>query len=213
MNKHQLTIQLEEPANLEPDAPQGFPFFGGANQLEGHIYFYEQINQASALRLINQLHKLDEQYQQKKAIATGDYDPIIYLHLNSFGGEAFASFAIADRIQELNSSVHCLIEGVAASGATIVALACDRTMMTANSVMLIHQQSSWFVGTYEQWKDESKLQAILIERLIAFYKAHSNLDEDAIREMLKRDYWMDAQEAHKNDFIDFIYRNVRRQRD
>jgi ATP-dependent protease ClpP protease subunit len=208
-----LTIHLNEPDNLEPDAPQGIPNSFGRNDIEGHIYFYEQINQASAFRLISQLMKLDEQYRKAKATATGEYEPVIHLHINSFGGEAFASFAVADCIQELSTPVYCNIEGIAASGATIIALACTVTSMTPNSVMLIHQHSSWFGGTYEQWKDESKLQNILIERLVAFYKTHSNLEEGAIRDMLKHDYWMDSQEAYSKGFIDYVYRRSNRNRD
>lgn len=208
MQRPRLTINVQEPPNLEPDSPHGLPNFA-RSEVEGHIYFYEDINQGSALRLIGQLHKLDHDYRQAKAVNPGNYEPVIQLHLNSFGGEVFASFAIADFIEAMDTPVHCLIEGVAASGATIIALACTKTLITPHSAMLIHQQSSWFAGTHEQFKDEIKLQNILIEQLVSFYGGRSNLEEEAIREMLKRDYWMDAKEALSKGFVDSIY-NLRR---
>lgn len=174
------------------------------SEVVGHIYFYEQINQGSALRLITQLHNLDEYYKQQKAGKPWGYYPEIYLHLNSEGGDAFASFAIADRIAMLDTPVHCYIEGMVASGGTLIAFACAQASMSYNSVMLIHQPSSWFVGTYEQWKDESKLQEILISRLVEFYQSTSNMSEEEVRDMLKRDYWMDAKEALEKGFIDSI---------
>jgi ATP-dependent protease ClpP protease subunit len=208
-----LTIHVNEPDNLEPDTPSGGPMLMGRNDIKGHIYFYEQITQASAFRLISQLHALDEEYRTAKANFAGTFEPVICLHLNSFGGEAFASLAIADRIQTLSTPVECIVEGMAASGGSIIACACDSTFMLPSSVMLIHQQSSWFVGTHEQWKDESKLQSILIEQLVSFYKSHSNLEEAEIRNMLKHDYWMDAKEAYSKGFIDGIYNPKRRNRD
>lgn len=207
MSARNLTVKLD---SIEPEAP---PLLMGRNDIKGHIYFYEQITQASAFRLISQLHALDEKYQKEKANFTGTYEPVICLHLNSFGGEAFASFAIANRIQTLRTSVECVIEGVAASGGSLIACACDSTFMLHNSVMLIHQQSTWFGGTHEQFKDEAKLQNILIEQLVAFYKSHSNLEEAEIREMLKHDFWMDGKEAYSKGFIDGIYKLKKIDRD
>lgn len=203
MSRPRLTINVQEPPNLEPDSLQGLPNFT-RSEVEGHIYFYEDINQGSALRLITQLQKLDHDYRQAKVVATGDYRPVIHLHLNSYGGDAFASLGIADFIKSLHTETRCVIEGMAASGGTVIALACDKTIMSYNSVMLIHQQSSWFAGTYAQFKDEAKLQDILISHLVRFYERHSELDAITIREMLSRDYWMDAEEALEKGFIDGI---------
>jgi ATP-dependent protease ClpP protease subunit len=125
------------------------------------------------------------------------------IHINSYGGELFAGFAIADSMSSRTRGVQTVsvIEGICASAATLIAMSANEVTMRENAVMLVHQHSGWFEGTYEQFNDEKKLNEILLQRIVNFYVNHTKLNEEEIRAMLKRDYWMDAQEALEKGFV------------
>ena len=91
-----------------------------------------------------------------KSIQNG-IDPIpIKLHIQSDGGEVFAAFSAVDTIQKCKVPVETIIEGCAASAATIISVAGSRRFITPYSHMLIHQISSGFWGKMHEFEDEMK---------------------------------------------------------
>src|SRR5690606_1568607 len=98
-----------------------------------------------------------------------------------------------DQLKRVKTPIYAIVEGVCASAATLIALSCDKRYILPNSFMLVHQLSTFIWGTHEEFKDEMLLQEKAMERLTKFYVEHSKLNEDEIREMLKRDFWMDAE--------------------
>ena len=68
--------------------------------------------------------------------------------------------------------------------------------------MLIHQLSTWSIGTYAQMQDEMYLLDMLMSRLKEFYLVNSALGEDKILDIMKRDTWFDANECIKNVMVD-----------
>ena len=60
----------------------------------------------------------------KSAATVLDVKPVIRLHINSYGGSLFAGLATVDTIRSLNSEVHSIIDGAAASAATIISCSC-----------------------------------------------------------------------------------------
>jgi ATP-dependent protease ClpP protease subunit len=70
--------------------------------------------------------------------------------------------------------------------------------------MLIHQLSGVKWGTHEQFKDEMTLQSKAMDRLVEFYADKSKTTQEEIRNMLLRDYWMDAETCVSQGFVDEI---------
>ena len=60
-----------------------------------------------------------------------------------------------DLIKNLNNPVHTYVDGFAASAATLLSLSGEKRFMTKNSLMLIHQLSSGFMGKFTEIKDEN----------------------------------------------------------
>jgi ATP-dependent protease ClpP protease subunit len=177
------------------------------NPTDNHLYFYENIDSGSALRLMRELRSLDTHFI-KERIERGvewgtPYHPI-WLHIQSDGGEVFASLAIADLIKSMRVPVYSVIEGSACSGATILSAACKRRYIHKNSFMMIHQVSGGNWGTYAEHKDEMKILSMIMKSLTSFYKKNSLLSKKQVEEMLKHDSWMDAKKAYKKGFVDFI---------
>ena len=117
-----------------------------------HIYFYSEVSRIRMLELNRALVKANNDMLKKK-IELGVCPPI-YLHIHSYGGSVLSCFATIDTILGLECPTVSIIEGAAASAATMISIVCDERKITAHSYMLIHQLSSGFWGKMNEIEDE-----------------------------------------------------------
>lgn len=170
-----------------------------------HIYFYSQVDSDRCLALIRELRQMDS-FLRSEALSRGTDDPPpIWLHINSHGGEVHSAFAAADQIATIPTPIYSIVEGSAASAATILSVICKRRYITPHSFMLIHQISTMAWGTYEDMKDMMGLLDHTMDSLGRLYADHSKLSIEQIRQMLQRDTWMTARQALDNGFVDEIF--------
>jgi ATP-dependent Clp protease protease subunit len=165
--------------------------------VDNHVYFYSEVNTDRALALMRSLREIDRMIRNEKLTRNlaEDTDIPIWLHINSPGGDLFTAFAIADQIMQLKTPVYSIAEGLVASAATIVSVVCPKRYVQPNTYMLIHQFRSWFWGKHEEFKDEMRLQDMLIARMTAFYARFTHMTEEDLTERLKHDFWLDAGQA------------------
>ena len=169
-----------------------------------HIYFYSDVTIRSCF-ILN--IKINELIKKLKKISI-DYDhtsPNIYLHINSYGGDLFASFSVIDTIINSDIPIVSIIEGTAASAATLISIVCQKRLMTSNSFMLIHQLSSGSCGKYEELKDEYINDTKLMNLLYKLYLKYTKMNLKKIKKILKRDIWLNYEESLKYGLIDEIY--------
>lgn len=198
--------QLEAPAVIAKsadNAPALAPSSPSAS--DNHIYYNQRVDSDSCIALTKQIRELVNGMRQQR-ITQGLHDgwpkTPIWLHVQSWGGNPFPALAVADQLELFDWPVYSIVEGYCASAATFIALACEKRFILPSSFMLIHQLSSLMWGTFEQFQDEINLQAMLMEQFTAFYARHSNVKPKEIRKRLKRDYWMSAQQAVSDGFVD-----------
>lgn len=172
--------------------------------VDNHVMFYSDIDADRALALMRELRQIDNRLLSEKTSRGVRFDVPIWLHINSGGGGAFDSFALVDQITALHAPVYSIVEGMAASGASLLAMACKKRYITANSFMMIHQLSAMAYGTHEAIKDTVHVNEMLMENMYGFYVKHSNLDRERVIEMLKRDTWCNAADALAYGFVDEI---------
>jgi len=170
--------------------------------LNNHVYFYADVDTDRTLALIRSLRGLDEMLRNERMSRDVPpdvfYSPI-WLHVQSGGGDAFAGFAAANQIEEIGrrTPIYAVAEGMVASAATFIFLACNKRYVLPNTFFLIHQVSAWKFGLYkyDESEDDLALQKKIMKQMVDFYTAHTALSEEAVREMLKRNTWLDAGEA------------------
>jgi len=175
-------------------------------KVDNHIYFYAHVDSDRCLDLLRSVRELDSELRAEQISRGLEDAPMtpIWLHIHSYGGDLFSGFSTADQLQLIKSPIYAVVEGVCASAATLIALVCQKRYILPNSFMLIHQLSTIMWGTHEEFKDEMHLQTKAMERLVQFYAQHSNLEADDVRDLLRRDYWMDAETAVEQGFVDEI---------
>lgn len=170
-----------------------------------HIYFYTEVDKDTCLDLNRKINELNKDLL-KHSIEYETEPPNIYLHINSFGGSLFAAFSTIDTIMNSRIPIVSIIEGAAASAATIISMVCHKRYITPNSFMLIHQLSTGASGKYEEMKDDFMNDTALMDLLYKLYLEHTTMDLKTIKSVLKRDLWWNAEKCLENGLVDDIHK-------
>jgi ATP-dependent protease ClpP protease subunit len=173
---------------------------------KNHIYFYCGVTKKTCLKLNHELRKLENSIlNDGKTLLKKD--KFIYIHINSFGGSVFAALSTIDTIKLLRVPVVSIIEGAAASAATMISVVCDYRIIYKNSFMLIHQLSSSTWGKMHELEDEMDNLKKLMDKIKELYINYANIDEKDLDDILKRDIWWDSKKCLETGLVDEIYEN------
>lgn len=171
--------------------------------VDNHIYYYSSVNKKSALELNMKLKEVENKLIKKYNDYNG-HQEYIYLHINSFGGSVFSAFSVIDTIKNSKIPVVSIIEGAAASAATLISVMCDYRIIYENSYMLIHQLSSGTWGKMSELEDEMENLKELMTAIRKIYKESTNIPEGEINEILKHDLWWNPQICLQKGLVDEI---------
>jgi ATP-dependent protease ClpP protease subunit len=169
-----------------------------------HIYFYTDVNEDSCLDLNRKIRQLEKNLL-KYAIEFDCEPPNIYLHISSYGGCLFSAFSVVDTIKNCRVPIVSIVEGKAASAATIISMVCKKRYMTNNSFMLIHQLSSVSMGKYEALKDDFLNDTKLMELIYKLYRENTSLSTKEIKACLQRDIWWNSEECVDAGLVDDLW--------
>jgi len=197
--KIMLTADVDEVEKVQEETPKL------QNSITSNeLYFYSDVTPETSFIINKSLSDLSRQLLITQITFDLPEPPPIRLYINSDGGEVFGALSIIDKIRTCKVPVHSYIEGLAASSATLISVSCHKRFMNKNSVMLIHQVSSWFSGTHENFKDEYKNLEVLMNLLKGIYLKNTNFKESELEELLKHDLYLSANDALKYGLIDEI---------
>ena len=168
------------------------------------IYFYSEVKRSNNLTLNKKLIEVSNKYINiSNSLNLEEIIPI-NLHINSYGGSVFAGFSSVDYIIQSKAPITTVIDGCAASAATIMSVVGVHRKINRNAYMLIHQLSSGMWGKYEELKDDMKNSDILMERIKQIYRDHTKIPTKKLNDVLKRDLWWDAETCLKYGLVDEI---------
>jgi len=136
----------------------------------------------------------------------------IRLHIASPGGNPFDAVAIANTLRnEVRSNarrIEVSIDGLAASAASIIAMAGDVVRMADNGLFMIHESWAWAMGNKREARHIAEMLESIDRSAIATYRWHSALPEDEIAALMEAVTWMDAETAKAKGFIDEVVPGV-----
>lgn len=197
MNPIQLPqIIINSSGNEESQTPQGI------RVLNNKILFYADIDEGNVLELNRVLLETDIKLQSVGLAFDGTYEPVIHLHINTYGGSIFAAFSTVDTIRRLKSKVYTHIDGSVASAGTLVSAIGHKRYMGQHAHLLIHQLSSGVYGKFSEMEDEIFNCTNLMKLLKDFYKKNTKLPMKKLDELLKRDIWLNAEECLQYGIVD-----------
>lgn len=132
----------------------------------------------------------------------GDNDIII--NLNSPGGDAFDGIAIYNRLKRHKGKVTVIVDGWAASAASVIAMAGDEVVMGLGSMMMIHEAWTLVIGSKTDMRKEADVLEELENGIINIYKTKANISQEEIREKVDAETWMSANTAVELGFADKV---------
>lgn len=131
----------------------------------------------------------------------------INVRINSPGGSVFEGLAIYNALKNHSATVNVSIDGLAASIATVIAMAGDKIDMAENAMFMIHEPSGVAVGTAADMLETAQLLEKLTNSAVDVYSARTGQTPDAVREAMNAETWYTAAEAKKVGFVDSISAN------
>lgn len=128
----------------------------------------------------------------------------LHVHINSPGGDVQAGVNIANALraeQAKGREVVTHIDGVAASIASVIAMAGSRVVMADNALFMVHDPMSIAVGNEAELDRVKAFLATAKDQIVATYKWHATIGEDEIRTLMSAETWMNADEALAAGFV------------
>ena len=126
------------------------------------------------------------------------------IFINSGGGDVFAGQAIYSMLKRHNATKTVYVDGIAASIASVIAMAGDVVKMPSNAMMMIHKAWSLAIGNSDDMRKMADVMDSVDESITETYIAKTGKDKEEIMEMLKAETWMTAKEAKEYGFADEI---------
>jgi len=140
--------------------------------------------------------------------AAGNGGPIT-IRLNSYGGDVIAASLMNTIIRDYPGRVTVQIDGIAASAATIVAVAGDVVRIQETGYIMVHDPSVVFLMAQLNIEDLTRLanalQAIKAG-IINAYESKTGLSRERLSKLMTDETWMDAQRALDLGFVDEVIR-------
>lgn len=131
-------------------------------------------------------------------------DGDITVWINSPGGNVFAAAEIYTMLKDYAGTVTVRIASIAASAASVIAMAGDKVQMSPTALLMIHDPSTIAMGNA---KDMEKAIATLNEvkeSIINAYTAKTGLRHNKVAELMESETWMNAKKALELGFCDEI---------
>ena len=177
--------------------------FNVVDTSHNRIFFYSGVTRPKILQLNKNIFNLNVNMLSK----TGplEYEPPpIKLHINSYGGSVFAGLSALDYIKNSKVPVHTIIDGCAASAATLMSCVGAHRQMHRNSFMLVHQLSGAMWGKFQEMEDDFENSKMLMNKIKNIYNEHTKIPKREMDKILKHDLWWEAEKCLQYGLVDEI---------
>ena len=140
--------------------------------------------------------------QFKDELLSGSGNVTVWI--NSPGGDVFAAAQIYNMLMEYTGPVTVKIDGIAASAASVIAMAGGEVHMSPVSMLMIHNQSTVAWGDSEEMLRAKSLLDEVKESIINAYELKTGLSRTKLSHFMDNETWMNANKAIELGFADKI---------
>lgn len=131
---------------------------------------------------------------------TGD----ITLWINSPGGDVFAAAQIYNMLMDYKGDVHVIIDGLAASAASVIAMAGTTVSMSPVAMMMIHNPWTFAQGEAKDMAKVIEMLGEIKESIINAYELRTGLSRTKISHLMDSESWFNAKKAVELGFADKV---------
>lgn len=130
----------------------------------------------------------------------------ITVRINSVGGDLYTAIGISNRIKELAGKTVAIIDGIAASAATVIASGCDTIKAYSGSLFMVHEAMTTLVGSYNHRAlvEVNKRLEAANQAAAETYNSKTKLGIEKIRSIMAKESWMTGKKAKEEGWIDEV---------
>lgn len=144
-----------------------------------------------------------KQFRDELNSGAGD----LTLWINSCGGDVFAAAEIYTALKEYPHKVTVKISSLAASAASVIAMAGDNVLMAPTAMMMIHDPCTVAAGPRAEMQAAIRTLDEVKESIINAYQLKTGLSRDFISRLMTAETWFNAQKAVEMHFADGVLYN------
>lgn len=137
----------------------------------------------------------DIQARDVQMALAGRKEQPLTVNLFSYGGDAIEGLAIYSMLARHEGKKRIVIDGVAASAASVIAMAGDEIVMPQSSFMMIHECWSLAMGGSQDLRREADVIDRISAAYLQAYTTRSNLSQEDIQSLMAAESWLTADEA------------------
>ena len=138
----------------------------------------------------------------KDELMNGEGDITVWI--NSPGGDCIAAAQIYNMLMEYKGDVTVKIDGIAASAASVIAMAGTKVMMSPVSMLMIHNPLTIAFGNKGEMEKAISMLDEVKESIINAYEIKTGLSRTKLSHLMDQETWMDANKAVELGFADDI---------
>ena len=136
--------------------------------------------------------------------ALADIEGDVTVEINSGGGSLFHGSEIYTLLKEHPNNITVKITGVAASAASVIAMAGDNILMSPTSQMMIHNATIGTYGDYREMESATQLLKNANQTAVNAYKLKSGMNDEELLELMDKETWFTAHQALEHKLIDEV---------
>ena len=129
----------------------------------------------------------------------------VTVYINSPGGDVFAGAAMYSALLDHPHKVTVKIMGIAASAASVVAMAGDEVLISPVGYMMIHDPWSYVIGNAREMEHEAQVLREIGDGILAAYQKKTGMEESKLKALLAAETYMNAQSAIEMGFCDGLW--------
>jgi ATP-dependent Clp protease protease subunit len=130
------------------------------------------------------------------------------IRVNSPGGSVFEASAMLQMLDEHKKPVTAIVDGVAASAATMILMGANKIRVASNALLMIHEASWGFYGRASELRSMADTLDKMNDSLVASYRRKSPLSEADLRQKMADETWMNGKEAVEFGFANEVMEAV-----
>jgi len=151
---------------------------------------------------------LNSEALNKKLAELSDTKEAVLVRINSPGGSVFEGFSMFNALKAIPNPVTTEINGMAASIASLIALAGNTVNMSQVSMFMIHRASNTVMGNQKELEKQADILKSIDDTLINVYAEKSSIGTGEIEAMLSEETWLTSEDALAMGFVDEIINKV-----
>lgn len=126
------------------------------------------------------------------------------IEINSGGGSVFAGSEIYTALKSYKGNTIAKIVGIAASAASVIAMATNKVVISPTAQIMIHNVSSGVWGDYRDLQHESDVIKNMNKSISNAYALKTKLGQEELLQLMNNETWLNAQQAKEKGFADEV---------